>query len=190
LCVLYKYIFLIICIVDPSHGPDRNNYVAIIVPVLLALFLMLLVCTVNWIRLYKQFVSQDGENDRTRQLEDSTTISCLIYHINKLRVKLKPAGVAIDPTYHEEDDIDGHYCSIRESAMIRPLNQGNISLYLENDAEDDKYNHLNPKIERKITDVYLNNCNIYTKIQNVQSGKQTTVSLPNYDRMELNKDQH
>ncbi|CAG2195792.1 unnamed protein product [Mytilus edulis] len=72
-------------------------------------------------RLYKQFVSQDGENDRTRQLEDSTTISCLIYHINKLRVKLKPAGVAIDPTYHEEDDIDGHYCSIRESAMIRPL---------------------------------------------------------------------
>ncbi|XP_071164581.1 uncharacterized protein [Mytilus edulis] len=176
---------------DPSHGPDRNNYVAVIVPVLLVLFLMLLVCTVSWIRLYKQFVSQDGENGRTRQLEDSTTISCIIYYTNKLRVKLTPASVVFDPDNHDEYGFDdGHYCSIRESAMIRPLNQGHASLYLKDGPEDDKYNHLNPKIERKITDVYLNNCNIYTKIQNVQSGKQTTVTLPNYDRMELNKDQH
>ncbi|XP_052063977.1 uncharacterized protein LOC127704120 [Mytilus californianus] len=174
----------------PSHGPDRKKYVAIIVPVLLVLFLMLLVCTVSWIRLYKRFVSQDGENGRTRQLEDSTTISCLIYYINKIRVKLKPAGVTVAPAHHEEDGIDGHYCVIRESAMIRPLNPGHVSLYIEDGAEDDKYNHLNSKIERKITDVYLNNGNIYTKIQNIQSGKQTTVTLPNYDRMELNKDQH
>lgn len=74
--------------------------------------------------------------------------------------------------------------------MVRPLNKGNVSLYLEDGPEDNKYNHLNPKIERKITDVYLNNGNIYTKIQNVQSGKQVTVTLPNYDRMVLNKDQH
>ncbi|CAG2239116.1 unnamed protein product [Mytilus edulis] len=122
---------------------------------------------------------------------DSTTISCIIYYTNKLRVKLTPASVVFDPDNHDEYGFDdGHYCSIRESAMIRPLNQGHASLYLKDGPEDDKYNHLNPKIERKITDVYLNNGNIYTKIQNVQSGKQTTVTLPNYDRMELNKDQH
>ncbi|XP_076095449.1 uncharacterized protein LOC143066390 [Mytilus galloprovincialis] len=175
---------------DPSHDPDRQNYVAIIVPVLFVLFVMLLVCTFSWIRLYKQFVSQDGANGRTR-LEDSTTISCILYYTNKLRVKFTPASDGFDPDNHDEYGFDdGHYCSIRESAMIRPLNQGHASLYLEDGSEDDKYNHLNPKIERKITDVYLNNGNIYTKIQNVQSGKQTTVTLPNYDRMELNKDQH
>lgn len=73
-------------------------------------------------------------------------MSCLIYYIKKLQVKLKPAGVAVAPAQHEEDDIDGHYCAIRESAMIRPLHQGNVSFYLEKDAEDDKYNHLNPKM--------------------------------------------
>ncbi|CAG2239117.1 unnamed protein product [Mytilus edulis] len=61
----------------------------------------------------KEVDESDGENGRTR-LEDSTTISCIIYYTNKLRVKVTPASVALHPDHHEYGIDDGHYCSIRE----------------------------------------------------------------------------
>ncbi|CAC5360686.1 unnamed protein product [Mytilus coruscus] len=167
-----------------SHDHDRTNPAAIIVPVLLVL--LLAVSTVCWIRLYKRFVLQHGESWRTRQLEDPTTVSCLLHYINKLRVLFKSASIAVDPEHHSEEGNDeGHYCDIRESAIIRPLNSRTLSLDLGDDIIGHNYNHLKLKIERKVPDVYFNNGNIYTKVNNSQSGKQNTVTLPNYDRMEL-----
>ncbi|XP_052105096.1 uncharacterized protein LOC127738060 isoform X2 [Mytilus californianus] len=167
-----------------QHGEHGINPAAIIVPVLL--ILLLSVSTVFWIRLYKKFVLQHGENERTRQFEDPTTMSCLTHYINKIRVLFKSASIPVDPEHHNEEGNDeGHYCDIMESAMIRPLNSRKLSIDLEDDIISDNYNHLKLKIERKVPDVYFNNGNIYTKVNNSQSGKQNTVALPNYDRMEL-----
>lgn len=114
-------------------------------------------------------------------------MSCLIHYINKLRVLFKSASIAVNHEHNNEEENDeGHYCDIRESAMIRPLSSRTLSLDIVDDSMGDNYNHLKLKIEQNVPDVYFTNGNIYTKVHNSQSGKQHSVTLPNYDRMELN----